>query len=43
MEISKKHLYEPRNLEELSKEVKEKIEKKKLSFFQKLFRFFFRK
>ncbi len=43
MEISKEHLYKPQNLEELSKEVKEKIEKKRLSFFQKLFRFLFRK
>ena len=43
MEIPKDQLYEPKNLEELSKEIKEKIEKKRLSFFQKIFRFLFRK
>jgi hypothetical protein len=39
----KEPLYKPKNLENLSKDIKEKIEKKRLSFFQKLFRFFFRK
>lgn len=43
MEILKETLYRPKNLENLSKEVKEKIEKKRLSFFQKIFRFFFGK
>ncbi|CAM3430108.1 hypothetical protein [Arcobacter aquimarinus] len=43
MEILEETLYRPKNLENLSKEVKEKIEKKRLSFFQKIFRFFFGK
>lgn len=43
MEILKDALYRPKKLENLSKEVKEKIEKKRLSFFQKIFRFFFGK
>jgi len=43
MEIAKKTLYKPKNLEELSKEIKEKIEEKRLPFLQKLFRFLFGK
>jgi hypothetical protein len=43
MEILKGSLYTPKHLENLSKEIKEKIEKKRLSFFQKVFRFFFGK
>jgi hypothetical protein len=43
VEILKESLYRPKNLENLSKDVKEKIEKKRLSFFQKIFRFFFGK
>ena len=41
--IAKNTLYKPKNLENLSKEIEEKIEKKRLSFFQKIFRFFFRR
>ena len=35
-----KSFYEPKHLEKLSHEIKEKIEKKKLSFFQKIINFF---
>jgi hypothetical protein len=36
----KKHIYKPKKLENLSKDIKSKVEKKKLSFFQKLINFF---
>ncbi|MEV9614945.1 hypothetical protein [Aliarcobacter butzleri] len=39
----KEYLYKPTNLEELSKDISSKLEKKKLSFFQKLIKFFFRR
>lgn len=38
----KAHIYKPEKLENLSKDVKNKIEKKsKLNFFQKIKKFFF--
>lgn len=38
----KSHIYKPEKLENLSKDVKNKIEKKsKLNFFQKIKKFFF--
>ena len=43
MQIQKKSLYKPKHLENLSKDIKEKIEKKKLSFFQKIIRFLLKK
>jgi len=43
VKIEKDGLYTPKHLQELSKEIKEKIEKKRPSFFQKLFRFLFRR
>lgn len=36
----KTHIYKPEKLENLSNDIKNKIEKKKLSFFQKFINFF---
>jgi hypothetical protein len=39
----KPSFYKPKKLEALSNDIKAKLEKKKLSFFQKLINFFLRK
>lgn len=41
MKLSKP-LYTPKNLQELSKKISEKVEKKRLNIFQRLFRFLFK-
>ncbi|QKF58457.1 hypothetical protein [Aliarcobacter lanthieri] len=40
---SRKPLYEPKNLQDLSKQIKEKVVEKQLNIFQKIFRFLFKK
>ncbi|MFV7789619.1 hypothetical protein ACNSOP_05525 [Aliarcobacter lanthieri] len=40
---NKKSLYEPTNLQDLSKQIKEKVVEKQLNIFQKIFRFLFKK
>ena len=42
-QIDKKPLYTPTHLEELSKEIKQKIVEKNLNIFQKIFKFLFGK
>ena len=43
MQIQKKSLYKPKHLENLSKDIKEKIEKKKLKKKKKIIRFLLKK
>ncbi|MBL3520417.1 MULTISPECIES: hypothetical protein [Arcobacteraceae] len=40
---NKKSLYEPTNLQDLSKQIKKKVVEKQLNIFQKIFRFLFKK
>jgi hypothetical protein len=37
------YLYKPKHLEKLSNDIHQKVEKKRNSFFRKLFRFFFKR
>jgi hypothetical protein len=39
----KKSIYQPKKLEALSQEIRNKIEKKKLSFFRRIINFFLKK